>query len=128
MTKVLIIDDDEEYCRELSQVIQTAGFEVNSAFDGISGKDLIQEGRYGLVLLDLKLPGLSGYQLLREIRKDHHPVKVLVLSGRPLGETLLEPDKISKNEEEEILRMADAVMSKPFKVNELLDKVKELTR
>jgi DNA-binding response OmpR family regulator len=127
MTHILIIDDDEEYCLELMEVMKAEGFQVSAAHDGLSGRTLVEHESYELVILDLKLPALSGYELLRGIRKRQIPLKVLVLSGRPLGETLLEQDSISKDEEEKILKMADAVMSKPFKVDVLLSKVKELT-
>ncbi len=126
MKNILIIDDDEEYCRELAEVMEAEGFEVNAAFDGVSGNMLAETGSFLLVLLDLKLPGLSGYEVLKQIRAHRNPVKVLVLSGRPLGETLLEQSHISKQEEELILKMADAVMSKPFRIDELLAKVNEL--
>jgi DNA-binding response OmpR family regulator len=123
---ILIIDDDEEYCLELAHVIKAEGFEVHSVFDGMSGRGLVERGNYQLIILDLKLPGISGYEVLDSIRKNQNPVKVLVLSGRPLGETLLEQDRLSKEKEERILQMADAVMSKPFKVDDLLRKIKEL--
>jgi DNA-binding response OmpR family regulator len=126
MKKILIIDDDEEYCLELTHVIHAEGFEVEVAHDGIAGKSLIENGRYQLIILDLKLPGLSGYEVLRSIRRSQSPVKILVVSGRPLGETLLEQNTFSKEEEEKILKMADAVMSKPFKVDEFLKKVNAL--
>jgi DNA-binding response OmpR family regulator len=126
MIKVLLIDDDEELCAELTQVLEAEGFKVDAAFDGQEGLRYLQERPYGIIVLDLKLPGLNGYGVLRNIRADVKPVKVLVLSGRPLGEPLLKEAGVSQDEEEKILNLADGVMNKPFMVEHFLQKVKEL--
>jgi CheY-like chemotaxis protein len=86
----------------------------------------LQEKQYQIIILDLKLPGLNGYGVLKGIRKIIPSIKVMVLSGRPLGEPLLKEDGVSQDEEEKVLSMADIVMNKPFMVNHFLDKVKEL--
>ena len=125
--KLLLIDDDEELCVELEQVLKAEGFEVDIAFDGLQGLGRLREKQYHIIILDLKLPGLNGYGVLKGIRKMAQPIKVLVLSGRPLGEPLLKEDGVSQDDQEEILHMADAVINKPFMVKDLLQKVKELT-
>ena len=127
MLKLLLIDDDEELCAELVEVLEREGFSVDTALDGLQGFHDLEERRYQIVILDLKLPGLNGYGVLKGIRKVARPVKVLVLSGRPLGEPLLQEDGVSKDEEEKILEMADAVMNKPFMVKDFIQKVKELS-
>jgi len=119
MTKLLLVDDDEELCAELAQVLEAEGFEVDMAFDGLRGVQCLQEKSYHLIILDLKLPRLDGYGVLKEIRKTAQPVKVLVLSGKPLGGPLFK--------EEKTLIMADAVMNKPFIVQELLQQIQALT-
>jgi len=126
MVKLLIIDDDEELCAELSQVLSRENFKVDVAFDGLQGLRYLQEKQYQIIILDLKLPGLNGYGVLKGIRKTVKPLKVLVLSGRPLGEPLLKEDGVSQDEEEKILNMADLVINKPFMVEDFLQKVKEL--
>lgn len=125
-TKLLLIDDDEELCMELSQVLAAEGFEVDVAFDGLQGLRYLQERQYQIIILDLKLPGLNGYGVLKGIRKTVKPLKVLVLSGRPLGEPLLKEDGVSQDEEAKVLNMADLVINKPFMVENLLQRVKEL--
>ncbi len=125
-TKLLLIDDDEELCTELGQVLEAEGFKVDIAFDGLQGLQRLQKKQYHIIILDLKLPGLNGYGVLKGIRKTVKPLKVLVLSGRPLGEPLLKEDGVSKYDEEKILNMADLVINKPFMVENFLQKVKEL--
>ncbi len=126
MLKLLIIDDDEELCAELGEVLEAEGFKVDIALDGLQGLRYLQERQYQIIILDLKLPGLNGYGILKDIRKTVKPLKVLVLSGRPLGDALLKEDGVSQDEEEKVLNMADIVINKPFMVENLLQKVKEL--
>jgi len=127
MLKLLLIDDDEELCAELSQVLEAEGFVVDIALDGLEGLRRLQDKKYQIIILDLKLPGINGYGVLKGIRKSIKPLKVLVLSGRPLGEPLLKEDGVSRDDEEKILKMADLVINKPFMVENFLQKVKELT-
>jgi two-component system response regulator CpxR len=127
MRKLLLIDDDEELCAELAQVLVMEGFDVDVAFDGIKGLHHLQEKKYQIIILDLRLPGLNGYGVLKSIRKAHKSPKVLVLSGRPLGEPLLKEDGVSQDEEAKILNMADLVINKPFMVENFIQKVKELS-
>ena len=126
MTKLLLIDDDEELCADLGLVLEREGFKVDIAFDGRQGLQYLQERHYHIIVLDLKLPGLNGYAVLKNIRKMVQPMKVLVLSGRPLGGALMKEEGISKDEEDKVLSMADAVMNKPFLVDNFLKTVKEL--
>jgi DNA-binding response OmpR family regulator len=123
---ILIIDDDEEYCTEMTYVMEGEGFAVKVATDGLTGLDLAESGMYPLIILDLKLPEMDGYEVLLRLRRGQIPVKILILSGRPLGETLLERENLSKEEEDRILGLADAIMSKPFKIDEFLGKINEL--
>ncbi len=125
-TKLLLIDDDEELCTELSQVLEAEGFKVDLAFDGLQGLQCLRKKRYHIIILDLKLPGLNGYEVLKRIRKTTKHIKVMVLSGRPLGEQLLKENSISQDEEEKILNMADLIINKPFMVENFLQKVKAL--
>ena len=124
--KLLLIDDDEELCAELREILEAEGFKVDTAFDGRKGLQLLQARLYHLIVLDLKLPGINGYGVLKDIRKNAQPVKVLVLSGKPLGKPLLKEDRFHQDEEESILKMADAVMNKPFMVEALIQKIKTL--
>ena len=127
MKKLLLIDDDEELCAELTEVLGAEGYEVDTAFDGLRGLQYLKSRQYHIIILDLKLPGLNGYEVLESFRKIAKPAKVLVLSGKPLGEPLLKEAGILRGEEEKVLNMADAVMNKPFMVKEFLQQIKTLT-
>ncbi len=126
--KVLIVDDDEEICDELSEILRGERFQVEAVYDGLKASFMLEKNRYDLVLLDLKLPGLSGFELLAMIRNNKIPSRVLVLTGRPLLSKKALKESAVQNEEEKILKLADGIINKPFAVEFLLHKIKELLR
>ncbi|MDE2223276.1 MAG: response regulator [Candidatus Omnitrophica bacterium] len=126
MLKLLLIDDDEELCAELRELLETEGFKVDLAFDGLRGLDFLKTRPYQILILDLRLPGLNGYGILKSLVEISRRPKVLVLSGRPLGEPLLSVEGVSNDEEERILNIADVVINKPFMVDHFVQQVKQL--
>ena len=124
---LLLIDDDEELCAELAILLATEGYVVDVAYDGMQGLCHLQEKQYQIIILDLKLPGLNGYGVLKRVRESIKPFKILVLSGRPMGELLLKENGVSQEEEDEILDMADIVINKPFMIDIFLQKIKTLS-
>jgi len=127
MIKILLIDDDEELCTELGQVLEGEGFFVGTAFDGLKGLLHLQEEEYQIIILDLKLPGLSGFEVLKDLRKVDKHGKVIVLSGKPiLAKSLRNNDGLSQEEEEKVLGLADMVVSKPFRVEDFIERVNHL--
>lgn len=127
--RILIVDDDEEICEELSEILKGERFQVEVVYDGLKASLLLQKGGYDLVLLDLKLPNLNGFELLAMIRKNKIPSRVLVLTGRPLlNKKALKEFSVQNAEEEKILKLADGIINKPFAVELLLHRIKELLR
>lgn len=80
-TKVLIIDDEKLVRWSLQQKLTREGYEVESAPTGEEGLNLIREDGFDLVLLDLRLPGMDGVQVLREIRKLEREIGVVMLTA-----------------------------------------------
>ena len=70
MDKVLIIDDDEELCELVSEYLTVEGFETDAVHDGESGLSRARSGDYNLAILDVMLPKMNGFELLRNLRKD----------------------------------------------------------
>jgi len=123
--KLLIIDDDLEMCAEISEILRDEGYEVDAVYDGVQGRDRLMQVPYDLVLLDLKIPGMNGFDVLVSIREQRIGVKVLVLSGRPLVKDMNGQPGV-RDEEEAILRKADCVMSKPYDIVRVLSTIQEL--
>ena len=80
-TKILVIDDEKLVRWSLQQKLQKEGYDVESAPTGEEGLTLIREDGYDLVLLDLRLPGMDGVQVLQEIQKLERDIAVIVLTA-----------------------------------------------
>ncbi|MBV9074342.1 MAG: response regulator, partial [Acidobacteria bacterium] len=79
--KILIIDDDAELCEMLGEYLRKEGFEVESVQHGTAGLEKARESDHRLIILDVMLPGMNGFDLLRELRTVSD-VPVLLLTAR----------------------------------------------
>lgn len=117
MNRILIIDDDRALCRLLQDSLEKEGYSVCVKNNGVSGLDEALRGGFQLVVLDIMLPGRSGFEVLTGIREGNR-VPVLMLTARDS-----EGDKVSG------LRMgADDYLTKPFSVSEFSARVSALVR
>lgn len=115
--KVLLIDDDIELASMLSEYIHSQGFEVECAHDGEQGLALAQENRHDLILLDVMLPKLDGFEVLKQLRATSlMPVIMLTAKGDDF-------DRIFGLE-----LGADDYIPKPFNHRELIARIKAITR
>jgi DNA-binding response OmpR family regulator len=123
--KLLIIDDDVEMCEEISEILRDEGYDVGTVHDGLEGRALLLREHFDLVLLDIKIPGMNGFEVLNAIREANISVKVIVLSGRPMVKELSGKPS-TYDEEEAILKKADSVMGKPYDIVKVLETTKKL--
>src|SRR5215212_2743875 len=118
MSRVLLVEDNADLASGLEYNLRLDGYDVRIAEDGRAGLAAAREWRPDLVILDLMLPGIDGYEVLRSIRAGGSEVPVIILSAR--GE---EADKVRG------FRLdADQYVTKPFGVLELLERVRSLLR
>lgn len=78
---ILIIDDYKATLDTLSVLLESNGYQVSTASDGIKGLKLLHEHNYDLVLLDVKMPGLDGFQVISELKKDKPEIPVIIFSA-----------------------------------------------
>jgi len=129
--RVLIVDDDEEICEEMSEILSDKGYSVRTVFDGLKAWELIKREDFELLLLDLKIPGLSGENILEAAKSAGIRAKILVLTGRPMKKLLKSGAGFSKEDEsdsseKEILGLCDGFINKPFDIDNLLKTIKNL--
>src|SRR5215813_3753830 len=79
--RILVVDDDVELCSLVAEYLKPEGFQVEAAHDGKSGLARALNGDYLLTVLDVMLPGLNGFDVLRKIR-DSSRIPVLLLAAR----------------------------------------------
>jgi DNA-binding response OmpR family regulator len=115
--RVLVIEDEPELRRVLAQALREDGYAVDEAADGRDGLFKATTWAYDLVLLDLMLPGLDGFELLRRLRREKH-TPVLVLTARDAI-----PDRIRGLD-----IGADDYVIKPFNLAEVLARARALIR
>jgi len=117
MEKVLIIEDDEKLARMLELELVHEDYEAGKAMDGITGLKKAEDEDFDLVLLDIMLPGMSGIEVLRRIRKSKD-IPVILLTAR--DETV---DKVLGLDSG-----ADDYITKPFAIEELLARIRACLR
>jgi DNA-binding NtrC family response regulator len=79
--RILVVDDDREFSRSLIKIFQKAGFQVSVAAEGSHALALLDRVHYAIILLDLKMPGKSGLELLREIKAKAPEPKVIMVTA-----------------------------------------------
>lgn len=118
MKRILIVEDDLAILRGLKDNLEYESYEVLTAPDGEQGYSLMREKKPDLVILDLMLPRMSGYELCRKVRKEGNTTPILMLTAR--GE-----------EVDRVLGLdlgADDYVTKPFSVPELLARIRAIMR
>lgn len=116
-TRLLLIEDDEKLCRLLRDYLSPLGYEVDASHDGRDGLAQAQTGMYAAVILDVMLPRMGGFDVLRELRRTSQ-VPVLMLTA--LGD---EVDRIAGLE-----IGADDYLPKTFSTRELLARLRSVLR
>jgi DNA-binding response OmpR family regulator len=114
---ILMVDDDEELCGLVKELLAREGFEMAAEHDGASGLRAALGGRFALVILDVMLPVLDGFSVLRQVRR-HSNVPVIMLTARAAEE-----DRVSGLGEG-----ADDYLVKPFAAAELLARIRAVLR
>ncbi len=117
MYKVLLVDDDSELCEMLKEYLEAEDFNIITIHDGASGLEKAKEENFDLIVLDVMIPSLNGFSLLKEIRKTIN-TPILMLTAR--GD---EVDKIMGLE-----MGADDYLPKPFSLRELTARLRALVR
>lgn len=128
INKMLLIEDDKEMCEELTELLRNEGYDVDVANEGLKGMKLLECSHYDLLLLDLKLPDVSGLEILERIKREKQDLKIIVISGSPLA---AKTDGAPQIDQKDICRLAqftNAVISKPFTPDEIISTIQSLTK
>ena len=120
MAEILIIEDERDIVETVEYNLKKEGYRVAKAYDGISGLKMAESKIPSLILLDLMLPGLSGLDICRQLKKNERTAGIPIIITTAKGG---ESDRIVGLE-----LGADDYMVKPFSINELMARVKAVLR
>jgi two-component system response regulator CpxR len=118
MERVLVIDDDEELCELVAEYLGREGFAVEAEHEGAAGAARALSGEHALVVLDVMLPGLNGFDVLRRVRAAGARVPVLMLTARGSDVDRIVGLEIG----------ADDYLPKPFNPRELVARIRAILR
>jgi len=114
MSAILVIDDEKGITRIIKEVLTRTGHKVEIAANGIEGIQKFDDGRFDMVITDMRMPGIDGKDVLQHIRRSpRQTTPIIGISGTPW---LLKEDDF------------DMILAKPFPLKELVDSVKNLVR
>ena len=116
--KILVIEDEKLLAQSLKTLLEGKGFQVETVYDGETGADYAELGVYDLLILDVMMPGLDGFQVARRVRASRCATPILMLTARSELE-----DRV-----EGLNAGADYYLTKPFDSRELLACINALLR
>ncbi|HPE49023.1 MAG TPA: response regulator, partial [Hyphomonas sp.] len=116
--RVLLIEDDSAVARSIELMLKSAGFNIYTTDLGEEGVDLGKVYEYDMIILDLSLPDISGYEVLKQLRMGRVNTPVMILSGNPDIEAKVKTLGYG----------ADDYLTKPFNKDELIARITAIVR
>lgn len=116
--RILLVEDEKRMSEALCEILRQEKYEVDSCMDGESGCDAACSGIYDLLILDVMLPGMNGYEIAKQVRKARIKTPILMLTAKAELD-----DKI-----EGLDSGADDYLTKPFEAGELLARIRAMLR
>jgi len=115
---ILIVEDERRLAEILKKQLEESGFTAEIASDGYTGRQLVEKNKYNLIILDINLPLINGYDLCREIRKTNNKIPIIMLTAFGTPENKIAGFDVG----------ADDYVVKPFDYRELLARVNVFLR
>ena len=116
--QILLVEDEISLSNAIKRILEQQGYFVDAVYDGLTAVEYAGSANYKLIILDIMIPGIDGFEVVRTLRREDNGTPILVLSARTSKH-----DKLSG-----LNCGADDYMTKPFDTDELLARVGALTR
>ncbi len=115
-SRVLVVDDEEALRTVLSTELKGEGYEVDTASDGDEAISIVQNKKFDLLLLDIKMPKVDGFEVLKFVKKSFPAIKVIMLTGFADLKNAIESKKLG----------AEDFVSKPYDLVDLLTTIERV--
>jgi DNA-binding NtrC family response regulator len=113
--KLLIVDDEVQFLESIAKRLELRGFDVEKAKNGDEAIEAARHGRFDLALVDLRMPGMDGQEVLEILKAEHKYLEVIILTGHGSIDSAVECTKLG----------AFGYLSKPYELEHLLEVLKE---
>jgi DNA-binding response OmpR family regulator len=113
--RLLLVDDEFKFLEALCRRLELRGFDVTKVASGEEAIETARQAEFALVLLDLKMPGMEGREVLRVLKEEHRQLEVIILTGHGSLDAEIQCKELG----------AFGYMSKPFEFDELLKIIKD---
>lgn len=108
---LLIVDDETRFLEAIAKRLRKRGFDVKTAANGADAIELARSQQFDLALLDLKMPGMGGAEVLRRLKEEHRFLEVIILTGHGSLESAVELTKVG----------AFGYLPKPYELEKLIE-------
>lgn len=112
--KLLIVDDEEDFLNSIAERLGLRDFDISTASEGKLAVKIAQKGKFDVAMLDLKMPGMDGMELLQILKKKHKFLEVIILTGHGAIDSAVEATKLG----------AYSYLEKPVDFEKLLEELK----
>jgi len=113
--RILIVDDEVQFLDSIGRRLEMRGFDVTKAYDGQAAVDAAGTAKFDLALLDLKMPGMDGKQVLEILKAEHKYLEIIILTGHGSLDSAVECTKLG----------AYGYLPKPYELDKLLEVLRE---
>lgn len=113
--KLLIVDDEEAFLNAIARRLEMRDFIVTKASNGGQALEAAEKNRFDLALVDLKMPGMNGQELLEILKRDHRHIEVVILTGHGSLDSAVECTKLG----------AFGYLPKPYEIEKLLETLRD---
>ena len=115
--KILVVDDNEEFCRNVTDILELKGYEVMSAYDGFKGLEAVKENGFNLVLMDVKMPVMDGVEAYKKIKEIAADTPVIMVTAFAVEDLIREA----------LQQGAYGSLKKPIDFDQLLELIEQAT-
>jgi DNA-binding NtrC family response regulator len=112
--KLLIVDDEEAFLKAIARRLEMRGFDITTAINGNDALKIAKNKQFDLALVDLKMPGMNGQELLGILKREHKHLEVIILTGHGSLDSAVECTKLG----------AFGYLPKPYEIEKLLDSLR----